>query len=339
MAASSTSSQPIRLAILHQSLAPPAINGVSKPPKPGGYKDSGADIGYALSQPYVHSEKHEACVSSSPIVLITPVEKPRPDCQDDWTFPEDETGLEQVLRRGATHIWANVHTYRSHPLQISTLPGLEQVEVVGQPPRLAQWADDKGWFNEYLRSRAQELDLALPEAVLIRRREGTVSAQLDAALRKLGLPIIVKPPRGRGSSGVKCCGSVAELQGHVEMLMGGGDIALLEEYLAGEEGSIGVMPPAPDEQVGRYMALPFVQRYDQIEGVMPDSGGTAVSLNSRALSLKEIENDTSYRDAMRQCEVIGELLKATAPIRVDVRRGVNGRFRVFDVNLKPVSAV
>lgn len=39
---------PIKVAIIYQIQTPPARNGIVKPMKPGGYADSGADIGFPL---------------------------------------------------------------------------------------------------------------------------------------------------------------------------------------------------------------------------------------------------------------------------------------------------
>ena len=315
---------PIKLAIFHQALPPPAINGVTKPAKPGGYKDSGSDIGYVLS-------------NDPNIEIVTPVVKPDPSSQDDWTFPETAEGIHEALDRGATHLWANIHTHAEHPLQ--TLDSLNKYEdtvmVVGQPPRLADYADDKAWFNEYLRRRADELDLSLPKAFIINSTKGRIDEQLDRAAEYVGLPAVGKPPRGRGSSGVKLCSTVSDLREHVGSLLKDSERVIVEEYLAGEEGSIAVLPPVPSDAQHRYTAQPYVQRFDQTDGIMVYSGTTPVSVNSRAKTLQEIADNHAYRDTMRQCEAVAGILRATACVRIDVRRGIGGRFRVFDVNLKP----
>lgn len=250
---------------------------------------------------------------------------------------DDCVGYGADCSQGATHVWANVHTYAAHPLQTARrLDGHGDVLVVGQAPRLADWADDKALLGAYLRGRAGELDVAVPDAVVVSSAMG-VDGQVGGAARRLGLPVVVKPRRGRGSSGVKRCGSLEELGRHVGVLLREGESVVVEEYLGGEEGTIAVLPPAMDDPKGRYMALPFVERFDQTDGVMAYSGKTPVSVNSCAKTMEEIERDRSYGDAMRQCEVVADLLKARAAVRIDVRRGKNGRFRVFDVNVKPVS--
>lgn len=38
----------MKIAVLYQKFALPAVNGILKPMKPGGYSDSGADIAYCL---------------------------------------------------------------------------------------------------------------------------------------------------------------------------------------------------------------------------------------------------------------------------------------------------
>ncbi|MEP7257924.1 MAG: carboxylate--amine ligase, partial [Flavitalea sp.] len=58
------------IAILYQSGPAPEKEGVKKPMKPGGYADSGADIGYALSE--------------KKIPLITPVKNPSVNNDLDW---------------------------------------------------------------------------------------------------------------------------------------------------------------------------------------------------------------------------------------------------------------
>jgi hypothetical protein len=45
-----------------------------------------------------------------------------------------------------------------------------------------------------------------------------------------------------------------------------------------------------------------------------------VTANSRALSASEHDADPSYATLQRQCELVAELCRATAPIRVDARR-------------------
>ena len=76
-----------RIAILYQAATPPPIRGVVKPLKPGGYRDSGADIGYALI--------------NAGIPLVTPGPCPAADDEETWTFPDTVAGINQALQKGA----------------------------------------------------------------------------------------------------------------------------------------------------------------------------------------------------------------------------------------------
>ena len=119
-------SQLRRVAVLHQELEPPVINGTQKPKKPGGvpkpslsqlegpsltvnnlgYKDSGADIAYVL--------RHKCDLE-----VITPSASPDAISDEGWCFPDTEDGIVDASQRGTTHLWANTILFRNHPLQIS----------------------------------------------------------------------------------------------------------------------------------------------------------------------------------------------------------------------------
>jgi len=68
-----TSHQKLSIAILYQAVPPPTIGGIRKAAKPGGYSDSGADIGFALR--------------NAGIKVITPSPNPDDSKNMDWVFP------------------------------------------------------------------------------------------------------------------------------------------------------------------------------------------------------------------------------------------------------------
>lgn len=63
------------LAVLHQAQPPPAVNGVIKPMKPGGYRDSGADIAHALASAAVPGLR-----------MVTPHAQPDPSNDTHWVL-------------------------------------------------------------------------------------------------------------------------------------------------------------------------------------------------------------------------------------------------------------
>jgi hypothetical protein len=148
----------IRVAVLHQAVEPPVINGVRKPQKPGGtapshaafvmgvstahcspahtlfrtgYQDSGVDIVYALQQ--------------TRIQIITPTTNPDPHDKSGWSYPDTEEGIISAIQTGATHLWANTILFASHPLQVSPLLNkyADSINVVAQLPLLVEKFDDK----------------------------------------------------------------------------------------------------------------------------------------------------------------------------------------------------
>lgn len=319
-----------KVAVLYQAIEPPVINGVRKPKKPGGsqftrandrillttsgYRDSSADIAYVLS-------KAHTCV-------ITPANDPDPTKEDEWCFPDTEEGILDAVDRGATHLWANTILFASHPLQNSTsLSHKAQIlRVVGQPPQLVEQYDDKNFVNDLLRADGS---FTLPKSWLVHSLE-------DPILDGLRYPVVAKPIRGRGSHGVKLCHNEIQLEGHLSGLLVESTPVMLEEFLAGQEGTVTVMPPSEDSM--GYHALPIVVRSNHEDGIAPYNGVVAVTSNSRIASEQERIETPIYDEIEKACERVAAKLKVTAPIRIDVRQSMDDRFskfEVFDVNMKP----
>jgi hypothetical protein len=105
--------------------------------------------------------------------------------------------------------------------------------------------------------------------------------------------------------------------------------------MAGEEATITVMPPSPERP--EYWSLPPVIRFGHADGIAPYNGVTAVTSNSRAVTKKEMK-DPAYEKVMEECKHVAQLIRATAPIRIDARRFLDGsKFAIFATSMKPVS--
>jgi D-alanine-D-alanine ligase-like ATP-grasp enzyme len=311
-----------KVAVLYQATPPPLINGVRKPMKPGGYQDSGADIAFNLQ-------------NKCGLAVSTPKATPDPAQQADWCFPDTEEGILAALDTGATHLWANTILFASHALQSSQKVRAfqDKVCVVGQPPSLVELYDDKRHVNDWLRSTGE---FTMPRGWALTKSPSDVASQLAAL--DLPYPVVAKPCRGRGSAGVKVCHTPEELAEHVANLYEDSSTVMLEEYLAGVEATVTVMPPSDREEA--YWALPIVARFNHVDGVAPYNGSVAVTSNSRVLRPDEVAADGAYRNVARECEAVARLMRVTAPIRVDVRRREDmpsSPFVLFDVNMKPVS--
>ncbi|KAI0465705.1 hypothetical protein F4859DRAFT_519816 [Xylaria cf. heliscus] len=309
----------VRVAVLYQALDPPIINGVRKPRKPGGYQDSGADIAYNLRE-------------KANVDIVTYTDAPNPQRSTGWCFPDTEEGILSAIKKGATHLWANTILFASHPLQTSSrLSSYEnQLRIIGQPPNLVQRFDDKAILNDLLR-KCQTL--TLPRACTV-----SVDQDCNTALESLknAFPLVVKPVRGRGSYGVKVCSTWDELHQHMETLFEESPVVLAEEFLSGEEATVTVMPPSDDKPY--CWSMPVVSRFNHEDNIAPYNGIVAVMANSRLVSADEYSKDPEYAHIQRQCEVVAQLMKITAPIRIDVRRFTSdpkSSFALFDVNLKP----
>lgn len=283
--------------------------------KPGGYADSGADIAYVLRQ--------------AGVPIITPVATPSPSRDLDWVFPDTADGIAQAQARGAQVLWLNTILFNSHPIEAYLAQG---GRVVGQAPALVERYDDKRATNELLRSQG----LPIPPACILER---------PAALPlSFAFPVVLKPIRGRGSAGVELIPDAPQLASRLQEVLATGDFGtavLVEQFLAGQEITITVMPPGRYLLGGQvqaqphYWSLPPVRRVNHQAGIAPYNGTVAVTENSEVLQGEELAS-AAVRQAMQQCATAAQLTGAQAPIRIDCRQQVaGGSYYLFDLNMKP----
>ncbi|WP_413560490.1 ATP-grasp domain-containing protein [Bdellovibrio sp. HCB209] len=303
-----------KVAVFFQSEAPPVVDGIKKPFKPGGYSDSGADIAFALKE--------------SGVFVATPVTFPDPANDMDWVYPDSEAGFTKAYEAGARIFWLNTVLYVGHPVESLKYP---DVKFVGQLPSEVQKIDDKFQTNKMLKDRG--LPVALSTFVKLENWES-----LD-----LTAPMVVKPIRGRGSQGVEIAKDKVQLKALIERWSASsefGDAFMAEEFLPGEEITITVMPAGTYRIQGEEVvkdsawALPPVRRFNHINDVAPYNGVVAVTANSTVLQAQEL-GDTAVQEAMQACERAGTLLEIHAPIRIDCRQNSEGRYLLFDLNMKP----
>ncbi|NIG53682.1 ATP-grasp domain-containing protein [Chitinophaga sp. Cy-1792] len=306
----------MKVAIVYQAHPAPAVNGIIKPPKPGGYADSGADIAYALKIQQIN--------------VITPVPNPYVDKDTDWVFPDTEHGIAHAIEKGATCIWLNTVLYADHPIATFLNRG---IQVVGQHPVLSGMYDDKWATAELLKDN----DLPVPHAEQLHYED------FIAGVRKMHFPMVAKPIRGRGSEGVALIRNKQEYQSVLTAMFQTdryGTTIYLEKYLPGEEVTITVMPPGTYTLQGRTVkketpwCLPAVKRFNHHNGIAPYNGTVAVIHNSTVLNDKE-EADLRIQQLYTQCATAGKLVGMRAPIRIDSRADENGNYFLFDLNMKP----
>lgn len=302
-----------KIAILYQALEPPVIDGARKEAKPGGYSDSGADIGAALT--------------SAGCTLVTPVADPDPERVFDWVWPDAPDGIAKALAAGATLLWANTVVFAGHPIEEAS----RRAWIVGPDPQAMQAIDDKLATNARLRAAG----LPVARSWLI---DGDAD-DIDALLRPFAdsLPLVVKPLRGRGSQGVSVARDFDQLSVQVAALAASrrfGAAIMLEQFLPGEEITITVLPAAARAGETAPFALQPIRRFDQVGDVAPYNGDVPVSRNSVALTPAECA-DPAIVAVTAACEKAAALLEIRASMRIDCRADAHGTFLLFDVNAKP----
>ncbi|PKB42203.1 D-Ala-D-Ala ligase-like protein [Cellulophaga sp. RHA19] len=305
-----------RIAILYQAQITPVKDGIQKPMKPGGYSDSGADIAFELIKNNIN--------------VITPVENPNQNNDKDWVFPDTKIGIEAALQKGAKIFWLNTVLYKHHNIENYFNKGLE---FVGQTTKLVDVYDDKMFTNSLLKSN----NIPIPKNELI-----TIE-NYNNLLLELEFPVVLKPIRGRGSQGVTKIENSKELTNNLNKIFkksSYGNAAYVEQYLYGQEITITVMPQGnyvinnKKEYFNRPWCLPAVKRFNHNNGIAPYNGTVAVMENSEVLSDKELQT-TEIQEVYEHCIKSAQLIEIKAPIRIDCRANDEGKYFLFDLNMKP----
>ena len=208
--------------------------------------------------------------------------------------------------------------------------------VVGQPLDVVEKFEDK----DVCQAAIEAIGVPVPVQALVNVEIGPAKGQIQKAVSQNGLtfPVIVKPVRGRGSAGVKVVDSVEAAAEHIESHVGPkfGSKFLIEEYLAGRELAVTVMPPGSYETAdgvrneATHWTLPAIERTGHHGGVMPFSGVVPIQSNS-----KPAGDDDQLREFGKHAVRVAQFLNATAPIRIDCREGANGVIKAIDINMKP----
>ena len=290
----------MKIAVLYQKNSPPVIKGIKKPMKEGGYSDSGADIAFELK--------------NNGYNVILPVEDPHEQRDIDWVFGDNSHGIEHAIRKGADTLWLNTVLYDGHPIEKYLHTNLK---IIGPRPHDIQLYDDKFYTNQLLLRHG----LSVVNAVLIKTAEEYNDKY----------PCVLKPIRGRGSQGVSIIYDKDSLASNIKQLIESkiyGTEFMIEPFLTGDEITIAVFPS--DKLHQSPYCLPPVMRFNHIDGIAPYNGTVAVTQNSKA-----VENMLDYSDIIDNCTEAYRLLDLKAPIRIDCRKDDNGRYYIFDVNMKP----
>lgn len=307
--------KPICVAVLYQHQQAPAKDGIIKPMKSGGYSDSGADIAYSL-----HTQN---------IKIVTPVDSPNVAYDYDWVFPDTEAGIRSAISKGANTFWLNTVLYQGHP--IDAFYG--KVWLVGQRTGDTDLYDDKFYTNNLLRSKG----LPVPDALII-----SAANRNDYQLN-FQYPVVAKPIRGRGSQGVAMVNDKIALDELLTALFSSdlyGTSVYAEPYLNGQEITLTVMPPGTyiinnNEVIkNKHWSLPAVKRFNHAQGIAPYNGLVAIVNNSVVLDEEE-ENTEEIILVSAQCAEAASIIDAKAPIRIDCRADDNGKYFLFDLNMKP----
>lgn len=305
-----------RIAILYQAQLPPTKDGIQKPMKVGGYSDSGADIAFELLE--------------NNFDVITPVENPDITKDKDWVFPDTKDGIQAALQKGVKIFWLNTVLYQQHTIESYLYKG---IEVVGQVPSSVDVYDDKLFTNSLLKSH----NIPIPKNKLI-----SIGNYNNLSL-ELEFPLVLKPIRGRGSQGVTRVDSRYELNENLDKLFSDnqyGNAVYVEQYLEGQEITITVMPKGKywinnnEEYFSTPWCLPAVKRFNHNKGIAPYNGITAVIENSEVLDDEELQT-IEIQEVYQHCIKSAELIGIKAPIRIDCRANNQGKYLLFDLNMKP----
>jgi D-alanine-D-alanine ligase len=181
---------------------------------------------------------------------------------------------------------------------------LLEIPYVGSPGPACRLAFDKAAAKQLVADAgvATPAYVALPHSTF---RELGAAAVLDRIVSRLGLPLMVKPTRGGSSLGATVVRSAEELPAAMMTCFSYGEVALVEQYVAGDELAISVVDtgegpivlPAvqirpvdgPFDYAARY--TPGMTEYStpaDLDPALLEAAGAAALTAHRSLGLRDI---------------------------------------------------
>jgi D-alanine-D-alanine ligase len=95
---------------------------------------------------------------------------------------------------------------------------------------------------------------------------------------------------------------------------------------------------APVGEKKTHWTLPIVIRSQHVNDITPYNGVQPVAENSAAITPEQYAKDpVEYARVEERVRRAGEIMQLRAVGRIDCRRNQQGEFKLFDVNMKPVS--
>jgi len=251
---------------------------------------------------------------------------------------DHERMLEELMRmRDSIHLVLNLcdEGYMNDPFKELHVPAL--LEVLGIPytgadPRCLAYCYDKS----FVKSVARDLGIPTPKSVLVR-------GPSDLDEMRLEFPIIVKPNFGDNSYGItykSIAKNEDELKGIISWMRGSlgydGPV-LLEEYIEGEDLSVGIVGNLPDD----YLVLPIIKEdYSQVPVEFP----RICCYEAKWLKGTPYDKVTSTRADIPEntrillekwCLLLFERFGCRDYARFDWRLGGDGIPRLLEVNPNP----
>jgi len=178
---------------------------------------------------------------------------------DAYEHDADMTLLASLRERSPSCVVPLLHGAAGEDGAIRDVLEALGLPYVGSRPAACRVAFDKAVAKSVLAAGG----VAVPEGVALPQstfRELGAAGVLDALVRRLGLPLMVKPLRGGSSLGAAVVRDAAELPAAMVGAFAYAEVALVERFITGTEVAVAVL-----ERGGAPEALPGVE-------VVPDGG-------------------------------------------------------------------
>ncbi len=226
------------------------------------------------------------------------------------------------------------HNLATKELHIPALLEMLEIPYSGGTPQCLAFCYDKS----LIRGVAQELDLPVPRAFIIKPEDTTF---IEFPIQ---FPVIVKPNMGDSSIGItkeSVCHNIKQLENvivNLRVKTGFDTTILIEEFLSGKDLSVGIIGNLPDS----YTVLPIIEEdYSDLPEHLPRICGYEAKWDPDSpywKKLKSVEADLSEettRFLIASCLKLFARLECRDYARFDWRLDKHGTPRLLEVNPNP----